>query len=141
MSTTTPRTVSTLRTPTVRVLVFAAAVAVVGLIGGCGAGGQDTPAAAVHRPAVPSTEQLNGPQPIPGSAAVTPTRVLIPAIGVDQTGLETLHRDPATGELNPPVDRQGRLLRGRPHPRRPGTRRDRRARRRHQRTQSVLPAA
>jgi len=43
MSTTTPRTVSTLRTPTVRVLVFAAAVAVAGMLSGCGAGGQDTP--------------------------------------------------------------------------------------------------
>ncbi len=104
MSTTTPRTVSTLRTPTVRVLVFAAAVAVAGMLSGCGAGGQDTPAAAMHRPAVPSTEQLSGPQPIPATAAVTPTRVLIPAIGVDQTGLEQLHRAPATGELNPPVD-------------------------------------
>jgi len=48
--------------------------------------------------------ELVGPQPIPASATITPTRVVIPAIGVDQTNLEQLTRNPGTGELNAPVD-------------------------------------
>lgn len=48
--------------------------------------------------------ELVGPQPIPASATVAPTRVVIPAIGVDQTNLEQLTRNPGTGELNAPVD-------------------------------------
>jgi len=35
---------------------------------------------------------------------VTPIRVAIPAIGVRQSALEALTRDPGTGELRPPVD-------------------------------------
>ncbi len=49
-------------------------------------------------------EELVGPQPIPASATITPTHVVIPAIGVDQTNLEQLTRNPGTGELNAPVD-------------------------------------
>lgn len=79
------------------------ALAVMGLLAGCGAGGAGAPVAAPSSTAE-STVGLSGPQPIPAAAVVAPTRVVIPAIGVYQTGLEQLTRDPGTGELRAPVD-------------------------------------
>lgn len=56
-------------------------------------------------PAAPAaTSALPGPQPLPSQVAVIPTRVVIPAIGVDTSRLEALRREPGTGELAPPVD-------------------------------------
>ncbi len=89
------------------------AVAAVGLLAGCGAGVAERRAAdtagsstgvAVSTAAAPAPKQLSGPQPIPAKAAVTPTRVAIPAIGVRRSELEPLTRDPGTGELRPPAD-------------------------------------
>ncbi len=81
-----------------------AVVATVGLLAGCGAGSQPAPAAAVRSSAASTaTGQLSGPQPIPAKTVVTPTRVVIPAIGVDQSHLEELTRDPGTGALLPPA--------------------------------------
>jgi len=87
-----------------RRLVIAAAAAVV--VAGCAAGAaqRPVPVAAHTSTAAPTTQQLSGPQPIPPKAAVTPTRVVIPSIGVRQSTLEPLTRDPGTGELRPPVD-------------------------------------
>ncbi len=85
-------------------LIIAAAAAVV--VAGCAAGAAQphAPVAAETSTAAPTTQQLSGPQPIPPKAAVTPTRVVIPSIGVRQSTLEALTRDPGTGELGPPVD-------------------------------------
>jgi len=97
-------------------LIIAAAAAVV--VAGCGQGApQPQPPVAAHTStaaptstaahtstAAPTSPPLSGPQPIPPKAAVTPTRVMIPSIGVRQSTLEPLTRDPGTGELRPPVD-------------------------------------
>jgi hypothetical protein len=82
------------------------AVAAACLAAGCAAGAAQphAPVAAETSTAAPTTQQLSGPQPIPGKAAVIPIRVAIPAIGVRQSTLEVLTRDPGTGELRPPVD-------------------------------------
>jgi len=82
------------------------AVAAACLVAGCAAGAaqRPVPVAAETSSAAPPTQQLSGPQPIPGKAVVTPIRVVIPAIGVRQSALEPLTRDPGTGELRPPVD-------------------------------------
>jgi len=82
------------------------AVAAACLVAGCAAGAAPphAPVAAETSSAAPPTQQLSGPQPIPGKAVVTPIRVAIPAIGVRQSALEALTRDPGTGELRPPVD-------------------------------------
>ncbi len=82
------------------------AVAAACLVAGCAAGAaqRPVPVAAETSSAAPPTQQLSGPQPIPGKAVVTPIRVVIPAIGVRQSTLEPLTRDPGTGELRPPVD-------------------------------------
>lgn len=61
-----------------------------------------TPTSPTARPA--ATAALPGPQPLPSRVAITPTRVVIPAIGVDTSRLEALMREPGTGELAPPVD-------------------------------------
>lgn len=58
--------------------------------------------APTSRPA--ATLALPGPQQLPSQVAITPTRVVIPAIGVDTSPLEALLREPGTGELAPPVD-------------------------------------
>ena len=83
-------------------LIIAAAAAVV--VAGCGQGAPQPPVAAHTSTAAPTSPPLSGPQPIPPKAAVTPTRVVIPSIGVRQSTLEPLPRDPGTGELRPPVD-------------------------------------
>ena len=84
-------------------LIIAAAAAVV-VVAGCGQGAPQPPVAAHTSTAAPTSPPLSGPQPIPPKAAVTPTRVVIPSIGVRQSTLEPLTRDPGTGELRPPVD-------------------------------------
>jgi len=82
------------------------AVAAACLVAGCAAGAAQphAPVAAETHSAAPTTQQLSGPQPIPAKTVVTPIRVAIPAIGVRQSALEALTRDPGTGELRPPVD-------------------------------------
>lgn len=79
-----------------------------GLLMGCGASQPDQPGAAQPAapppPAASSAEPLTGPRPIPEAAQLAPTRVQIPAIGVDAAGLEDLVQDDTTEELTPPVD-------------------------------------
>ncbi len=71
--------------------------------GSAAAPGTTTPAPATTATAA-STEDLPGRQDIPTAAAVVPTRVVIPAIGVDASDLEALHRAATTEELDAPVD-------------------------------------
>jgi len=83
--------------------LLATVTAVTGALAGCSASAPP-PARSPVTSAATSGNEAAGPQPIPASAALTPTRVVIPAIGADLTGLEQLTRDPATGQLNAPVD-------------------------------------
>lgn len=76
-----------------------------GLLLGCGSDPSVEPAAppASTTPAA-TTKPPDGPRPIPEAAQLAPTRVQIPAIGVDAAGLEDLVQDDTTEELTPPVD-------------------------------------
>jgi sortase (surface protein transpeptidase) len=105
-----------------------AVLVALGLLAGCASTPGQAPAAAPTSPSAPAAAPINqpqpipasGPQPIPASATVSPTRLQVPAIGVDTSQLEKLSR--ATGgELNPPVDfnRAGYYVNG-PAPGDPG---------------------
>jgi hypothetical protein len=97
-----------------------AAILTLGLLAGCASTPGQAPTAAPTNPSAPAAAPLDGPQPIPAGATVSPTRVQVPAIGVDTSELEKLSR--ATGgELNPPVDfnRAGYYVNG-PAPGDPG---------------------
>ena len=92
-----------------------AALAALLLLAGCSAAGQDAaPAATTSASAAPAATAPATPSPgdagalqnpvaaaAPARSAVTPVRVVIPAIGVDST-LESLTRDD-TGWIQPPV--------------------------------------
>lgn len=80
-------------------------VVLLGVLAGCGAGG-GTPTAAPATANGPSAgaQALPGPQPIPSAAVVTPVRLVAATIGVDESALVPLDRDPGTGELDAPVD-------------------------------------
>ncbi len=80
-----------------------AAILALGPLAGCASTPVQTPAAAPTSPSVPAALPLDGPQPIPAGATVFPTRLQVPATGVNTSQLEKLSRGTG-GELNSPVD-------------------------------------